>query len=72
MTVAAILVAAASSSATAQIVLYVTGQPITAYDIDQRSRLIALSGGGKAKSRQEVINELIDDKLKISAGKRFN
>ncbi len=58
------------SSADAQIVLYVTGQPITAYDIEQRGKLIAL--GAKPKSRQEVINELIDDKIKIMAGKRFN
>ena len=56
--------------AQAQIVLYVTGQPITAYDIDQRSKLIAL--GGKPKSRQQVIDELIDDQLKILAARRFN
>jgi peptidyl-prolyl cis-trans isomerase SurA len=59
------------SPAQAQIVLYVTGQPITAYDIDQRSKLIAVSTG-KAKSRQEVIDDLIDDRLKILAAKRFN
>jgi peptidyl-prolyl cis-trans isomerase SurA len=58
------------SPAQAQIVLYVTGQPITAYDIEQRGRLIGL--GGKPKSRQEVIDELINDKLKILAAKRFN
>ena len=58
------------SPAQAQIVLYVTGQPITAYDIEQRSKLIAL--GGKPKSRQEVIEDLIDDRLKIAAAKRFN
>ena len=56
--------------AQAQIVLYVTGQPITAYDIEQRSRLIGL--GGKPKSRKEVIDELIDDRIKILAAKRFN
>jgi peptidyl-prolyl cis-trans isomerase SurA len=60
------------SPAQAQIVLYVTGQPITAYDIEQRGRLIALSSGGKSKSRQEVINDLIDDKLKILSAKRYN
>lgn len=70
LAVATMLVTAASSAANAQIVLYVTGQPVTAYDIEQRGKLIAL--GGKPKSRQEVINELIDDKLKIMAGKRFN
>ncbi|MGD9920554.1 MAG: SurA N-terminal domain-containing protein [Pseudorhodoplanes sp.] len=59
------------SPAQAQIVLYVTGQPITAYDIEQRGKLQTL-GGGKAKSRQEVIDDLIDDKLKILAAKRFN
>src|ERR671922_59642 len=59
------------SPAQAQIVLYVTGQPITAYDIEQRSKLIALSTG-KSKSRQEVIDDLIDDRLKIMAAKRFN
>ena len=32
------------SPAQAQIVLYVTGQPITAYDIEQRGKLIALVG----------------------------
>ena len=72
LAVAALLMAFAGTPAKAQIVLYVTGQPITAYDIEQRSRLMNLGGGGKGKSRQDVINELIDDKLKILAGKRFN
>lgn len=61
----------AAGEARAQVVLFVTGQPITVYDIEQRGRLVTL-GGGKPKSRQEVIDELIDDKLKILAGKRFN
>jgi peptidyl-prolyl cis-trans isomerase SurA len=68
--VALILAGMSASSAQAQIVLYVTGQPITAYDIEQRGKLVAL--GGKPKSRQDVINELIDDKIKIMAAKRFN
>lgn len=63
-------VVTAASPARAQIVLYVTGQPITAYDIDQRGKLIAL--GGKPKSRQDVIDELIDDKVKILGAKRYN
>lgn len=71
LTAAAIIVGL-PYAAQAQIVLYVTGQPITAYDIEQRARLITVTGGGKSKSRQEVIDELIDDKLKILAGKRFN
>lgn len=69
-TAAATAIVAMASSAQAQIVLYVTGQPITAYDIEQRGKLIAL--GGKPKPRQDVINDLIDDKVKILAAKRFN
>ncbi len=57
-------------AARAQIVLFVSGEPITAYDIDQRTRLVAVSTG-KQKSRQEIIEELINDKLKIGAGKRY-
>jgi len=59
-----------ASPAEAQIVLYVTCQPITAYDIEQRSKLVGLAG--KPKSRKEVIDELIDDKVKILAAKRYN
>jgi peptidyl-prolyl cis-trans isomerase SurA len=59
------------NQASAQVVLFVTGEPITAYDIEQRMKLSAL-GGGKPRSRQETINDLIDDKLKILAGKRFS
>jgi peptidyl-prolyl cis-trans isomerase SurA len=59
-----------SAQAHAQVVLFVTGEPITAFDIEQRMKLSAL-GGGKPRSRQQVIDELIDDKLKILAGKRF-
>lgn len=57
--------------AQAQIVLFVTGEPITAYDIEQRTRLNTITGG-KARARQEVIDELINDKLKILAGKRYS
>ena len=60
----------AAHPAAAQIVVFVTGQPITAYDIEQRGKLTAL--GGKGKARQEVIDDLIDDRLKVLAGKRFN
>lgn len=60
-----------STPATAQVVLFVTGEPITAYDIEQRTKLNQLFGGRKV-SRQEVIDDLIDDKLKVQAGKRFS
>jgi peptidyl-prolyl cis-trans isomerase SurA len=57
--------------AQAQVVLLVTGDPITAYDIDQRMKLNQMFGGRNA-TRPEVVEELINDKLKIQAAKRFN
>jgi peptidyl-prolyl cis-trans isomerase SurA len=66
--IAAILLAA--QSATAQVALLVNGDPITNYDIEQRSRLIQISTR-KQPSRQQTIDELINDKLKIQVGKRY-
>ena len=48
----------------------VNGEPITNYDIEQRSKLNFLSTH-KPPIRQEVINELIDEKVKIKEGKKF-
>jgi peptidyl-prolyl cis-trans isomerase SurA len=60
----------APSAASAQIVLLVNGDPITAYDIEQRGKLMQMSMRKQA-SRQEVIEELIGDKLKVQIGKRY-
>jgi len=60
----------APPQATAQIAALVNGEPITAVDIAQRTRLIQLSTQ-KTPSRQEVLDELIDDKLKVNLSKRF-
>src|SRR5262245_55975155 len=70
---AAIVAAAAASPATAQnALLLVNGEPITAFDIDQRTRLHTLvSQDHKAPPRQQVIDELIDEKLKVQVGKRY-
>ena len=57
-------------SARAQIVALVNGEPITAVDISQRTRLIELSNQ-KKPTRQEVLDELIDDKLKVQLSKRY-
>jgi len=67
-----IAVAAAiwTAPATAQVALIVNGEPITVYDIEQRSKLTQLSTR-KQPARQDVINELIDDKLKLQIGKRY-
>jgi peptidyl-prolyl cis-trans isomerase SurA len=54
----------------AQVVAIVGGEPITEVDIQQRSRLIELSTQ-KKPPRQEVLDELIDDKLKVQLSKRY-
>jgi peptidyl-prolyl cis-trans isomerase SurA len=56
--------------ARAQVVAIVNGEPITDVDIQQRTRLDELSTQ-KKPSRQEVLDELIDDKLKIQFSKRY-
>ncbi len=59
-----------ASPAVAQVAVIVNGDPITVYDIDQRGRLMRL-GGGKAPTRQQVVEELINDRLKLSDAKRY-
>jgi peptidyl-prolyl cis-trans isomerase SurA len=71
--VAAILLAAIGCSAPARaqtIVVMVNGEPITNMDIEQRSKLTFMTTH-KQPSRQEVINDLIDEKVKIREAKRF-
>jgi peptidyl-prolyl cis-trans isomerase SurA len=59
------------SSAQAQTVcVMVNGEPITEYDIDQRSKLDFLSTH-KAANRQDVLSELIDEKVKIKEAKKY-
>ena len=52
------------------VAVMVNGEPITNYDIDQRSKLNFLTTH-KAAARQQVIDELIDEKVKIKEGKKF-
>ncbi len=52
------------------VAVMVNGEPITNYDIEQRSKLDFLSTH-KQPTRQEVIDELIDEKVKIKEGKKF-
>jgi len=73
LSLAALALAAAlatSLPARAQVVAIVGGEPITEVDIQQRSRLIELSTQ-KKPPRQEVLDELIDDKLKVQLSKRY-
>jgi peptidyl-prolyl cis-trans isomerase SurA len=59
------------STAHAQVACMVNGDPITNFDIDQRSKLLMLSTH-KMPERQQVINELIDEKVKLKEGKKFS
>lgn len=52
------------------IAVMVNGEPITAFDIEQRSKLNALTGG-KTPDRKAVLDELIDEKLKIKEAKKY-
>ena len=61
---------AAPATVSAQVVVVANGSPITAYDIEQRTKLDAASTH-KAPVRQEVINELIDARLKIARAKVY-
>jgi peptidyl-prolyl cis-trans isomerase SurA len=52
------------------VAVMVNGEPITDYDIEQRGKLITLSTH-KPTDRKQVIDELIDEKVKIREGKKF-
>ncbi|TFV38720.1 peptidylprolyl isomerase [Bradyrhizobium frederickii] len=70
ITAGLILTGLPSPSRAQNIVVMVNGDPITDFDIEQRSKLDQLTTQ-KTPSRQEVINELIDDKVKIKEGKKY-
>src|ERR1700704_6429322 len=68
---AALMLMSGGSPLHAQTVaVMVNGEPITNYDIEQRSKLTALTTH-KTPSRQEVIEDLINEKVKIKEAKRF-
>ena len=70
--VACVLAAmAASHSARAQqVALIVNGDVITTYDIEQRMKFVQLSTR-KPAVRTQVIEELVDEKLKVQIGRRY-
>ncbi len=53
----------------AQVVVIANGSPVTEYDIQQRLKLDTTSQ--KSTNRQQVINDLIDDRLKIARAKVY-
>jgi peptidyl-prolyl cis-trans isomerase SurA len=67
---ALVLMICASSSQAQSVAVMVNGDPITSFDIEQRSKLNFLTTH-KTADRQQVIKELIDEKLKIKEAKKF-
>jgi peptidyl-prolyl cis-trans isomerase SurA len=65
-----LLLIATTNAFSQTVVLMVNGDPITALDIEQRGKLNALSSN-KTPPRQEIIDELVNEKLKIKEGKRW-
>jgi peptidyl-prolyl cis-trans isomerase SurA len=67
---ALLLIGLPAPSPAQSIVVMVNGDPITDFDIEQRTKLDQLTTQ-KAPSRQDVLNELIDDRVKLKEGKKF-
>lgn len=65
-----VLIACLLRPASAQVAVVVNGDPITAYDIDQRIKFNQLATR-KVPSRKDVVDELIDEKLKTQVGRRY-
>jgi peptidyl-prolyl cis-trans isomerase SurA len=68
--VALALMACGTPSYAQSVAVMVNGEPITSFDIEQRTKLDFLSTH-KQPTRQEVIDELIDQKVKIKEAKQF-
>lgn len=68
--VVAMLLACASPARAQTVVVMVNGEPVTEYDIDQRTKLNFLTTH-KQTPRNEVISELIDEKVKIKEARKF-
>lgn len=68
---AVLIVSSLGSNLMAQsVAAIVNGEAITQFDIDQRIKLTTLTTR-KTPSRQEALQELINDKLKIKEGKKY-
>jgi peptidyl-prolyl cis-trans isomerase SurA len=65
----AMLAVVLACPAAAQVVVIANGSPITEYDIQQRMKLD--SSQHKTATRQQIIDDLIDDRLKISKAKVY-
>src|SRR4051794_30197039 len=65
-----VTLASLGPAAAQQVVVVVNGDPITAIDIAQRTKLLQISTH-REPPRQEVIDELINEKLKLQVAKRY-
>src|ERR671914_1275236 len=63
--------AVTAPAAAQQVAAMVNGSPITTYDIEQRSKFMQLSTQ-KTPSRQEVLETLIEERIKVQEAGRYN
>jgi peptidyl-prolyl cis-trans isomerase SurA len=66
----AILICGGSPLQAQSVAVMVNGDPITNYDVEQRTKLNFLTTH-KQTPRDEILNELIDEKVKIKEAKKF-
>jgi peptidyl-prolyl cis-trans isomerase SurA len=66
-----VLLCCASPLHAQTVAIMVNGEPITNFDIEQRSKLNFLMTR-KPAVREQVIDELIDEKVKVKEGKKFS
>jgi peptidyl-prolyl cis-trans isomerase SurA len=71
VTVALALLGCVTPARAQSVAVMVNGEPITNFDVEQRTKLDFLSTH-KASTRQEVMQELIDQKLKIREAKQYS
>ncbi len=70
MLATAAVIAAASTARAQEVIAFVNGHPITALDVEQRSKFIQLTSK-KKPALQDVLNSLIDEILEVNEAKRF-
>ncbi len=71
MLAAAFMFAAACTARAQQVVAFVNGEPITALDVEHRSKFIQLTTK-KPPAVKEVLDSLIDEILEVKEAKRFS
>ena len=70
MAAALLLICGAAPLRAQTVAVMVNGEAITNFDIEQRMKLSGLSG--QQVTRQSVIEDLINEKVKVKEGKKFS